>query len=628
VRAVQNLVSLNETQASQPAYLNQAAWRQMQEATSFEVFAQAWLALQCSLIGGVRLAVVVSGEPDEGPYRPIAFWPEGKPGNLAVISAADLAIEERRGVLRDPSYSAGELERSPSAPCHIAYPHLVDGRLHGAVAIELSLGADQELRAAMRALQWGVSWLEVKLRRAEGGRFAPVNRRLASLLELVSVSLEKERLQAAATAVVTDIATSLGCERVSFGVVSGQHIKVTAMSHSAHVGQRSNLIEGIGAVMDEAADQRSTLVYPAPADSPVRLLYNHVRLAKAHDCTLCTVPLSVQGKVIGALALQRPGESGFDVQTVEFCEAIGAIVGPILAIRQRDERWIVGKLAIAVKALGVRVFGRGHWRLKMALSSIAGIALFLTLATGQYRVSADTRVEGSVQRVVVAPMSGYMAVARVRSGDIVRKDDLIAQLDHRDLLLERAKWSSQRQQRLQEYRDALAKSNRADIAIVQAQLGQAEAELALVEEKLARTRLLAPFDGVIVSGDLSQSLGAPVTQGDVLFKVAPLDAYRVILEIDERDMAEVRVGATGQLVLTGQAEAVLPFRVEKITLVSETREGRNFFRVEAKLDRSPKFLRPGMKGVGKIDIGERKLGWIWTHSMVDWLRLAWWTHFW
>jgi RND family efflux transporter MFP subunit len=428
--------------------------------------------------------------------------------------------------------------------------------------------------------------------------------------------------------VVTEIATSLGCERVSFGVVSGKHIKVTAMSHSAHLGRRSNLIEGIGAAMDEAADQRSTLIYPAPADSPIRLLYNHAKLAKAHGCTLCTVPLSVQGRVIGALALERPGEIGFDVQTVEFCEAIGSIIGPILAIRQRDERWIIGKLAVAAKALAWRVFGRGHLPLKMALSLAAGVALFLTLATGQFRVSADTRIEGSVQRVVVAPISGYMAVARARSGDIVRKGDLIAQLDHRDLLLERAKWSSQRQQRLQEYRDALAKSNRADIAVVQAQLGQAEAELALVEEKLARTRLLAPFDGVIVSGDLSQSLGAPVTQGDVLFKVAPLDAYRVILEVDERDMAEVRVGASGKLVLTGQAEAVLPFRVEKITLVSETREGRNFFRVEAKLDQSPAFLRPGMKGVGKINIGERKLGWIWTHSLMDWLRLAWWTHFW
>jgi hypothetical protein len=31
-----------------------------------------------------------------------------------------------------------------------------------------------------------------------------------------------------------------------------------------------------------------------------------------------------------------------------------------------------------------------------------------------------------------------------------------------------------------------------------------------------------------------------------------------------------------------------------------------------------------MEGVGKIEIDRRRLVWIWTHSIVDWLRLALW----
>jgi hypothetical protein len=31
-----------------------------------------------------------------------------------------------------------------------------------------------------------------------------------------------------------------------------------------------------------------------------------------------------------------------------------------------------------------------------------------------------------------------------------------------------------------------------------------------------------------------------------------------------------------------------------------------------------------MDGVAKIDIGSRSLLWIWTHSALDWLRMAWW----
>ena len=61
---------------------------------------------------------------------------------------------------------------------------------------------------------------------------------------------------------------------------------------------------------------------------------------------------------------------------------------------------------------------------------------------------------------------------------------------------------------------------------------QIDAQLELIDAQLARMRLTAPFSGVVVSGDLSQSLGSPVEHGQVLFEVAPLDAYRVILEVE------------------------------------------------------------------------------------------------
>ena len=63
------------------------------------------------------------------------------------------------------------------------------------------------------------------------------------------------------------------------------------------------------------------------------------------------------------------------------------------------------------------------------------------------------------------------------------------------------------------------------------------------------------------------------------------------------------------------------FTVTKITAVNAVKDGRNRFRVEARLDTPPGRLRPGMEGVGKIEVDERKLVWIWTHSLVDRARL-------
>jgi hypothetical protein len=71
----------------------------------------------------------------------------------------------------------------------------------------------------------------------------------------------------------------------------------------------------------------------------------------------------------------------------------------------------------------------------------------------------------------------------------------------------------------------------------------------------------------------------------------------------------------------------LPLVVEKITPVSAVEEGRNYFRVEARLEGDIEKLRPGMEGVGKVRIERRKLVWIWTHKLVHWLKMwvwSWW----
>jgi len=172
----------------------------------------------------------------------------------------------------------------------------------------------------------------------------------------------------------------------------------------------------------------------------------------------------------------------------------------------------------------------------------------------------------------------------------------------------------------------MARQERSQVRIVSAQIAQAEAQIALLDEQLARTEVTAPFDGVVVSGDLTQALGAPLERGQVMFEVAPLDAYRIVLQVGEQDIADVRVGQAGELALTPMPGERYPLKVVKITPVSTAKDGRNVFRVEAELGpRTDERLRPGMEGVAKIEIGERQVAWIWSRRMVDWLSLKLWS---
>ena len=248
----------------------------------------------------------------------------------------------------------------------------------------------------------------------------------------------------------------------------------------------------------------------------------------------------------------------------------------------------------------------------------------LVFVDQDFRVRADAVIEGEVQRVAAAPFRGYVREAPIRAGATVRQGDVLAVLDDRDLLLERVRWRSELEQAAQKHRDAMARRERAEVVQFAAQIRQARAQLDLVEENLRRARITAAIDGLVVSGDLSQMLGSPVEPGATLFEIAPLDAYRVILQVDERDMNHLALGQRGELVLAGLSRQPLGFEISNVTAVTEAKDGSNVFRVEARITTQVEELRPGMEGVGKVEVGERSILWVWTHPVLDWLRLALW----
>jgi multidrug resistance efflux pump len=206
----------------------------------------------------------------------------------------------------------------------------------------------------------------------------------------------------------------------------------------------------------------------------------------------------------------------------------------------------------------------------------------------------------------------------------VRAGDTLATLDDEALKLEYRHLESQRDELTNEYNLALGELDRGAIRVLQAQIAQAEAQLALVKGELERTRIVAPFDGLVVSGDLSQSIGSPVSKGDLLFRLAPLDGYRVILQLTESDVPVVRIGMTGRLVLAALPAEQFDIRVEWVNGMAKISEGRNVLEVEATLVGNSEHLRPGMRGAARLDAGRARLLWIWTHRLLDRIRLWFW----
>ena len=602
-------------------------WSLFFDSVTRDEYLRNWLALQCSLLSGVVQGVLTMGDEKGESFAPVSKWPEKGQDAERLADVSERAIVERCGLLVEL-----ETQKAPgndeSTRYGVAYPVFIEERLLGVVAVEVSVVSRGLLRPVMEQLQWGVSWLELFFLRLREKKEGLLLSRLKSAVDLLTDVLAEERFEGSAMAFVTDLATRLECDRVSLGFVSGNHVRVKAVSHSAEFGKRMNLIRAISRVMEEAVFQRREILYPVPADSEVLVVREHEELARQHGGDhVLTVPFFVNDRYHGAVTLERQSAEPFSEDDIEFCRSVSALIFPVLESKQSEDRLILFKITDSIKRQGRRLFGPRYAGRKLVSVLLMILVAFFAFKNGDYRLSADTTLEAAVLRVVSAPFKGYVKEAPIRAGDVVKKDTVICALDDRDLRLERLNWLSKKTQFKRQYQQAVAEHNRAEANIINARLDQAEARLALVESRLERTIIRAPFRGIVISGDLSQNLGGSVEQGEVLFEIAPLDAYRVILKVDERRIGDVSEGQKGSLVLSSLPGSHFDFVVEKMTPISIAEEGHNYFRVEARLERVSERLRPGMEGIGKIFIDRRRLISIWTRDLREWLRLRLWSWF-
>jgi len=320
-------------------------WRQFAEAATPKSFCQSWLPLQCRMLKGVRCAMVLLGDPDRGPFTPVAVWPDAKLNMNHLTGAAERALKERRGLLVE-SGATPNSENAHREGYHVAYPIEVSDKLHGVVVLEVEQHPKHDLQAIMRQLHWGAAWLEVLIRRTEALKSAEVSERLQHVFDLVASAVEHEDSYEAAMAFVTRLATALDCDRVSLGFVSRRHVKVSVLSHTAEFGKQTNLMRAIGSAMDEAMDQHGVVVYPVPPDTTPLVTRAHEELYRQHGAgAILTIPLENKGRFVGGLTLERPADKPFDKATVEACETAAAVVGPILDTKRAEDRWLIRKAA-------------------------------------------------------------------------------------------------------------------------------------------------------------------------------------------------------------------------------------------------------------------------------------------
>ena len=444
---------------------------------------------------------------------------------------------------------------------------------------------------------------------------------LAVVVELLSLANQSERFDEACGNVARAVREWLGASRVE---ISWQHYSRSACHWVAGAGEPNEANSGLPAIRDAAADE--ILMRGSLADSGAIANRDRIALLAVKRYCGATNAKRVFGVPLGAV----------ESTVVETCDVkrrcgtllvrydrpvseneAAEIARKLTLVREPLAQTLARVLVSEPTAIGnyIRILRSqlDNQRLRVVGCAFV-ICVAILLVPLSYRVGARCELQPVARRFVSAPIEAPLETVNVRPGDRVRKGDLLATLDAREIEMELAAKRAELERVRQEQKGQLAQHKFAESKLAALRVERLQSETDLLEHRRQRLALLAPIDGMIVSGDWKRSEGVVLERGETLFEVAPLSRFKIEVLVDESDVLSLRTGMPLTFRLDAMPGEVFQATLERIHPRAEIREDSNVFIADAMLKNTDGRLRPGMRGRGRVTTDRHPLGWNLFHK--------------
>jgi membrane fusion protein (multidrug efflux system) len=222
------------------------------------------------------------------------------------------------------------------------------------------------------------------------------------------------------------------------------------------------------------------------------------------------------------------------------------------------------------------------------------------------RFAAVGTVEAGESVTVVAEIDAVVVAIPFAEGQAVAAGALLAQLDDEQLRAEVARAEALRDQRRvthERIRSIVEQGAGApqDLDDAAAALKVAQADLDLARARLAKTRITAPFAGIVGSRRISP--GAFLRAGDAVTDLAQISRLRITFSAPERTLGRLRRGA--EVTVTTTAYPDLALRGVITVIEPQLDPGTRSARIIAEAANPESLLRPGMSADVSVVLAER-----------------------
>jgi multidrug efflux pump subunit AcrA (membrane-fusion protein) len=427
-----------------------------------------------------------------------------------------------------------------------------------------------------------------------------------------------------------------------FSAHGGDRLRLMAVSGADDLDRRGAAVEALEAAMEECAAQDIEVVYPPPLEAEAdpaqrRVTRAHQELSrKFGPAAMLSLPLRVEGDLAGVVLLEREAADPFPPGAAALMRLVAEFIGPAVWTRRLADRKVLAVARDRVLELGQAAVGPRHTGAK--LLGLLVLLVFIGLAAIPIpdRVSAKAEIKAQLSRTIVPPFTGYLKEVRVRAGDAVEAEQVLAAMDDTELNLQLARYSADKQTQSTQRDDAQSKGDLSKARELEGEIQQTQASIDETQAKLQRSVIRSPIAGVVSKGDLDPFIGARIDPSQPLLEVVGTDRL-VTVQIPERDIGRVMARleedkqVTGHLVTKALPDRKIPITIASVNPAAEVVDGANVYLAEAMITADDPgapppgtWLKPGMTGTAKLHDGYTTgLGAI-LRPVVDELRLRLW----
>ena len=467
----------------------------------------------------------------------------------------------------------------------------------------------------------------------------------ASLLQ----AERKVEILEALVRVSSEITSTLDIDRVLNAIVNGPATVIAYERAAIALDQRGRLrlkaVSGVAKINPEDPDMarlQELLEWTSMSNEPILVTQHGDEVAAEREETRAkfesyfaksgmrafhALPLADDDGRVGVLSFES---SDPDFLSTAHLEMIKVLAGQAtVALRNaslyREVPFIdVLQPLLAKKRKFMALEKRRRWAL------VAGVVvglLFLAAFPLPMRIDGPAVVAPAHSARVQPEVAGLVQTVSVREGDTVKQGTVLASLADWQYRAELAAAQAKYETAVSRMNKALAANDGTEAGIESVQADYWNTEVARAQQRLQKTLLRSPIDGVVATPHVEDWVGRDLKPGDAFAEV--LDTSRAIVDVavDQQDVSLLRPGGKASVKLEGFPTRTFRGEVTVVSPKSQLQGEENVFFARVSVPNDGGLIRAGMQGRSKIFAAWKPAGEVFFRRPGMWLWSKIWSWF-